>query len=101
MREAEEVERVGLALAAPGPVGGSVSAELDQARLLWVECERKLRQSLLQVGEEAFGVGTVLEAHNGVVGIAHEDDISARLPLASLIGPQIVHIMEVDVRQQR
>ena len=39
MCEAEKVERLGLTLAAPGPVGGSVSAELDQARLLWMQCE--------------------------------------------------------------
>ena len=62
MREAEEVERVGLAVAALRPVSLRMAAELDQARLLWMQLQRKRRQSLLQLGEETIGITAVLEA---------------------------------------
>ena len=59
--EAEKVERFRLAVAAPCSVGGRILAERDQARLRRVQFERKLRQPLPRIGEEAFGVGTVLD----------------------------------------
>ena len=56
MREVEEVERLRLAIATPAASACSMSAELDQARLFWMQRECKLRQSPPQIGEEAFGV---------------------------------------------
>ena len=62
VREAEEVERVGLAVAALRPVSLRMADELDQARLLWMQLQRKRRQSLLQIGEETIGITAVLKA---------------------------------------
>ena len=101
MREAEEVERFRLALAAPVTVYSRMAAELDQARLLQVQGERKRRQSRPQIGEEAFGVVPVLEARDGIVRIANEDHVAGRMALPPLMGPQIVDVMKGDVRQQR
>ena len=35
--------------------------------------ERKLCQTLLQIGEEALGITAILEAHDGVVRIGHPE----------------------------
>jgi hypothetical protein len=56
MREAEKVERFGLALATFGPSSSGEPPELQQTRLLRVQSERKPGQALLQVVEEAVCV---------------------------------------------
>jgi hypothetical protein len=56
MCEAKEVERFRLTLAAFEPSSSGEPPELQQARLLRVQSERKSGQSLLQVIEEAVRV---------------------------------------------
>jgi len=56
MREAKKVERFGLAIAAIGPSSSGEPPELQQARLLRMQSERKPGQALLQIVEEAVRV---------------------------------------------
>jgi hypothetical protein len=56
MREAKEVERFGLSLTAFDPSSSGEPPELQQARLLRMQSERKSGQTLLQVVEEAVRV---------------------------------------------
>ena len=43
----------------------------------------------------------MLEAHDDVIGIAHHDDLTLGLFLAPLIGPEVEHIVKIDIGQQR
>ena len=62
---------------------------------------RGRRQPLPQVAEEPLGIGMPLEADDGVVGIADDDDLDGRPALAPLVHPEVVDVVQVDVRQQR
>ena len=64
--EPQEVERFRLALAASDALFRYETAELNQARLLWVQTQCKFGESLLQIIEEAFRIRPALEADNGV-----------------------------------
>ena len=57
------------ALAEPDVNLSALSGEppkLDQPRLLLVQSQAKLRESLAQISPEPLGVGTMLEAHHEV-----------------------------------
>jgi hypothetical protein len=43
----------------------------------------------------------VLEADDVVVDEAHDDHITARVPPAPLVGPDVEDIVEIDVEEQR
>ena len=51
--------------------------------------------------EEATGVGLVLEAHDHVIGIAHDDHVAGGLPPSPALGPEIEDVVQVDVGQER
>src|SRR5438874_558938 len=61
VREAEEIERLGLPKTTLGLLLGGVPPEANQARLLGVEHKAKLDQAPLQVSPEALGVGLMLK----------------------------------------
>jgi hypothetical protein len=71
VREAEEVERLGLSETTLDLLLGGVPPEADQARLLGIEREAKRDQAPLQVFPEALGVGLMLKPQHGIVGIPH------------------------------
>ena len=56
---------------------------------------------LAKIGEEPLGVVTVLEARDVVVGEAHDDHVAVRVPPSPLVGPQVEHVVQVDVGEQR
>jgi hypothetical protein len=55
----------------------------------------------VKLGEEPLCVIPVLEADDAVVGEAHDDHISVRLPPPPPVGPEIEDVVEVDVCEQR
>src|SRR5262249_37325682 len=61
----------------------------------------KPRKPLAQLFEEPLGLLTMLESNDEVVGEAHDHDISERLLLPPLLDPEVEHVMEIDVRQER
>jgi hypothetical protein len=80
VREAQEVE--GLRLPEPFTDGaGREAAELDQAGLLGCSARPNVAQPLPQVAEDRSAFGVPLEADDGVVGIADDDDLDGRLRL--------------------
>jgi len=62
MRVTKEIERFRLAIATLGPPFGSKAAKLDQACLLRMQFECKLRQPFSQIGEEALRILAVLKS---------------------------------------
>ena len=83
------------------PVLGGEPPELDQPRLLGVQLQAELREPCAKIGQEPLGVIPVLEAHHEVVGEAHDDHVTARVPTPPLVGPQVEDVVQVDVRKQR
>ena len=83
------------------PVTGGIAPELNQPGLLRVEFQAELRQPLLEVLKEPHGIGSLLEAHHKIVGITNDDDIAlCRFP-APDNRPQVEHIVEIHVGDQR
>src|SRR4051794_9896602 len=101
MGEAQEIEGLRLALSPCRPVGRGMPAEFNQAGFIGVQFQGKLRHSGAYRLQEPFGIGPVLETNDRVVGVAHHDHGAARMAFAPLLGPEIVDVMEIDVRQQR
>src|ERR1022692_2583379 len=90
MREAEEGKRLRLAETPLLPISGGEPSELDQARLLSVQLQAELRQSCAEISLEPLGVILMLETHHDVVGEAHGNYLTARVPSPPLVSPQVV-----------
>ena len=64
MREAKEIERLGFTQTPCPPTLGGVPAELDQARLLRVQFQRELRESLAEFMKEPLRIVLILKTHD-------------------------------------
>jgi hypothetical protein len=62
VREAQKVERLGLAFSSTFPVLFGESIELDPARFIWMELQPKLSQSFPKVLQKTIGFRLVLES---------------------------------------
>lgn len=43
----------------------------------------------------------MLEAHDDVIGVPHNDDLTLGIVLPPVIGPEVERIVKIDVGQQR
>src|ERR1700688_2425715 len=77
------------------------AAELDQASLVRIERQRELLEPLAHIVPEAPGVSLVLEADYNVISIPHEDHVARGLVPSPALGPEVEHVMQVDVGEQR
>jgi hypothetical protein len=77
------------------------AAELDQAGLVRIERQRELLEPLAHIVPEAPGVRLVLEADDNVISIPHEDHVARGLVPSPARGPEVEHVMQVDVGEQR
>src|ERR1700681_1560614 len=59
-----------------------------------------LRNSLMQVMQESLRLMLMLEADNGVVRVTDDDHVAGRLA-APAVGPEIEHVVQVHVRENR
>lgn len=101
VREAQKVERLGLAFSSTFPVLFGESAELDPSRFIWVEFQSKLSQSLPKIFQKAIGVGLMLESYDDVVRVADDHHLALRILLAPDVHPEIESVVQVDIRQHR
>ena len=85
MREAQEVERLRLALAPLARAFGRIAAELDQSGFVRVQLEAELLQAFRKFSQKAFGVRSILESHDEIVGVADDDHRAACVPLPPLV----------------
>src|SRR5690606_5597010 len=99
--EAEEVERLGFPLTASASVRNRKRPELQQPRLLGVQLQVELSESLLEIRPELLGLHLTLEPQHDVVGKPHDDDVAFSLPLSPYLNPEIEHVVQVDIRQER
>src|SRR5213593_3873865 len=99
MCEAEEIERLRLALSTPFPIPVRKPAELDQACLFGVQFQPKPRETFAQFSQESLGISSMLEPHDKVVSVPHDDHVALRLLLSPSVGPEVEHVVKVDVGQ--
>ena len=100
-REAQEVEGLRFAEPALCAPDRRKAAELDQAGLLRMQRQRKLLQPRAHRVPEAPGVGFVLEADHDVIRISHDDHVARGLAPSPALGPEVEHVVQVDVGEQR
>src|SRR5215210_35141 len=82
MRKAKEVEALGFAFAPRPPVLRRKAAEPDEARLVRMQLQTELRESLAKLHQEPLGLVPMLEADHKVVREAHDHDFAACLPIS-------------------
>ena len=101
VRETEEVERFRFSLAAPVSISGREQPELDKPRLIGIQLQPELSEALLKLQLESFGIHLTLKAQHDIVGKSYDDDIAVSLLPSPCLNPEIKHVMQVDVRQER
>src|SRR5258707_849943 len=99
--EAEEVERLRFPFSALLPVFGCERSELQQPRFLRMQFQTELPHSFDKFRPEPYAICLRLETHHDIVGKPHDDHVTAGLFPTPRLGPQVEHIMEIDVSQQR
>ena len=101
VREPEEVERFRAALPPACAAFGRIPSKFQNPRLLLVQRKTELRHPLMQGFEKALSFGLCFEAHDTVVRVADDDDISFRRPVSPLVRPEIEDVVQVDIGQER
>ena len=101
VREAEEGE--GLRFAKPPrlAVARRETPELDDPGLLRMQFQSELLQSLSKLVQKPLSIGAMLEAHHGVVSITHDDDLADIVLPPPVLDPQVVDVVQINVRQDR
>src|SRR5262249_3438365 len=99
--EAQELEGFRFSEPALRSSGHRMAAKLDQAGLVRVQRQRELLQPFAHRFPEAPGVRLVLETDDDVVSIPHDDHVTRGLVPSPALGPEIEHVVKVDVREQR
>ena len=100
-RESQTVEGLRFALPVTLPPFNRVTTELQQPGLVPMQFERELLKPDPHRIPEASRFGFVLEAHDQIVGVTHHDHVALRFASPPLLRPQIEHVVQVDVSQQR
>src|ERR1700730_16751863 len=95
--KAQELEGFRFSKPRPSASLRRMAAKLDQAGLVRMQRQRKLLQPLTHRVPEALGVTFMLETDDEVVSISHNDHVARGLPLSPALGPEIEHVMQVDV----
>ena len=66
-----------------------------------MQTQCKLGQPFPQIGQKSLAIPLVLKSHHAVIGKAHYYHVTLGMTSAPLIDPQVIDIVEVEVRQQR
>jgi hypothetical protein len=89
--------KVSLSLSPRHTLLGCLATEADQPGFVRVQGQFERAQPLMQVVQKGLCLMLVLEADDGVVGIANDDYVAVRLGVAPSLDPQIVRVVQVDV----
>jgi hypothetical protein len=100
VREAQEVERFRLSLTPLGAAFGRKAAEFEQAGFVGVQFQAELDEPPPEFLEATLGVGTVLEAHDGIIRVPDEDHLADSVLLSPLFDPEVQDIVEEYIRQE-
>jgi len=79
---------------------GRVATEADQSGLIRVQCQFERAHSFVQVLQKGLCLVLVLKTNDRIIGKTHDDHVAGRFGLAPSVDPQIVHVVQVDVRKR-
>src|SRR5207342_297424 len=100
VREAEKGEGFRLAEVSGLALARRETPEFDDPGLLRMQLQPELLQTLPKLVQKSLGIRAMLETHHGVVGIADDDHLAAMSP-PPLVDPQVVDVVQIDIRQDR
>src|SRR5260370_10104711 len=101
VREPEERECFRLSLPSLPSVRRRKAPALDQPCLFRMNLHPKLRQPLLKISQQPFTVRPVLKSGDEIVGVADHNHVALREFFSPYLDPQVEHIVQVHVSQQR
>ena len=87
MREPEEVEQLRLAETPSMPIRNCGSAKLDEPRLVGVKGKAEAYEPCLKIGKEPLCFVLMLKADDGVVRIAHDNNVAGGASLPPPVDP--------------
>src|SRR4051794_18865309 len=99
--EAQERKGLRFPFAPLFPFVGRIAAELDQPSLFRVKFQTELRQPLPELIQEPDGLSSMLKTQHEVVSITNDDYIALRHLPAPGIYPQVEHVVQIHVSEQR
>jgi hypothetical protein len=98
--EAEKVECFRFPRAALELTLVGVLSKHQQSRLVRMELQAELLQSFSKFGFEALGGRILPESGYGIISVTHDNHLVGRMPLTPSLDPEVVDVVQVDVRQQ-
>jgi hypothetical protein len=101
MGKTKEIKRLRLSFTLALAVFYCKPSKLDQPRLAFMKLQVKLQKSISEFDQEPFSVFLVLKTYHEIVAKPDNDNITTAVFAPPLVGPQIKHVMQVDVGQQR
>src|SRR5437899_6352466 len=101
MRKAEEVEGLRFPFSTPLPLVDGIRTKLQKSRLLGMQFQVELLHSFRKFRPKLIGIRFAVESHHDVIREAHDDTIAMCPLLTPRLGPQVEHVMKIDVSQQR
>jgi hypothetical protein len=78
-----------------------VPTKLDEPRLIGMKIQSKTSEPRIEIGKELLRFVPMLKANDSVVRIAHDNHVASGASLPPLVDPLIIHMMEVNVCQER
>src|SRR5215468_7168414 len=100
MREPKKRTRFRAPLPPSGTIAGRKAPACNATSFLRVEMKGKRGEAFLESDEKLFGIVSVLEAHDGVIGVAGDDHGALGVAAAPLMCPEVQYIMHIDIGQQ-
>src|SRR6266478_5504340 len=101
MRKSEEVERLRLPFSTPLPLVDRMRTELQQSRFLGMQLQVELLHAFREFRPELLGIRLAVKSNHDIVRKTHHDDLAVRPLLTPCLDPQVEHVMEINVSQQR
>src|SRR5713226_8221060 len=99
--ETQKFEGLRLPFPTLPPAFRGIAPKLDPTRFIRVPFQSELPPALPPLPQETLGVVPVLKSHDEVVGVPHDDYITARLLLSPPLHPDVEDIMQIEIGQDR
>jgi len=81
-------------------VVGGEPPKLDQSRFVGVQNQSEPDEAFPKLVQEPFGLVAMLESHDEIIGITHDNDIARSELRPPLLNPQVEDVVQVHVGQQ-
>src|SRR5712671_1574122 len=99
--EAKKVECLRLPLSTPLSIVDGKASKLDDARFLGMQFQFELGKAFRQFLVKLLSFRLVLKAHHEVISPADDYYVAFGFCLAPVLHPEVKHIVQIDVGQQR